>query len=105
MVGTGIGAGATGIETHVGRAVPEVLEEAIRTGAQVRITSFVLNRETHWKQRETGETIVTTIGGTLIDGTEMIVGGTRGGMTATATGTTLGIEICHQTPKPSLPQG
>ena len=39
-MGTGAGAGVIGIETHAGKAVPEVLEEAITIGVQVRIISF-----------------------------------------------------------------
>jgi len=39
-----------------------------------------------------------------IGGTEMIVGETRGGMTATATGTTLGIEMYPKIPKLNHPQ-
>jgi len=40
VVGTGIGVEVTGIETHAGKAVPEVLEGAITIGVQVRMISF-----------------------------------------------------------------
>ena len=101
MVVTGIGAEGTGTEIHAGRAAPEVLEEATMIDVQVRTTFLlILDCVSHWEQRETGETIVTTIGGTLIG--EMIVEETRGGMTVTATGTTLGMEMCPKIPKLNL---
>ena len=56
-------------------------------------------------QRETGETIITTIGGTLIDETEKIVEGTKDGMTATATGASPQIEGHQGGPNYSLPRG
>ena len=95
MAGTGIEAEVIGTETHVGEAAPEVLEEAIMIDVQVRIIPSHFGSQAYWKQRETEGTTVTTIGGTLIDETEMIVGGTTGGMTATAIGTILEIGRAH----------
>lgn len=100
MIGTGIGtateietvaeigveAEGTGTETRVGEAAPKVLEER---------PIGVL----------TGETIVTTIGGTLIDETEKIVEGTKDGMTATATRASSRIEAHQGDPNSSLPRG
>ena len=61
--------------------------------------------KSHWEQRETGETIVMTIGGILIDEIEMIVEETTGGMTATVTETVHGIEKFPNILKLSLPRG
>ena len=72
-----------------------------RSGAHDSI-SF-LGCKAYREQTETGETIVTTMGGTLIDETEMIVEEMTGGMTATAIGMTLGMGMCSKNPKLSLP--
>ena len=40
MVGTEAGTEEIGTETHIGKVVPEVLEEAITIGVQVRMISF-----------------------------------------------------------------
>jgi len=108
VVGTGVGEEEIGSETHVGEAAPEVLEEATTTDVQVRMISFsfsVYIYKLYCEQRETEETIVTTIGGTLIDEKGMTVEETTGGMTMTATGLILGTEMFQNMLKLSLPRG
>lgn len=107
VVEIGIEAEEIDIETHVEEVAPEVLEEVRAINVQVRTIYFNFRSKVHWGQRGTGETIVTTIGGTLIDGSrEMIVEETTGGMNATATGKILlGIETNSKIPRISLPQG
>ena len=65
----------------------------------------MLGREIHWEKMETGGAIVTTIGGTLIVETGMIVEGTTSGMTATATGMITGIEMYPKISRLSHPRG
>ena len=105
MVGIGKETEETDSETRVGEAAPEVLEEAITIDVQVCMTSFHFRLKASLEQRETGETIVTMTGGTLIDETGMIVEETTGGMTATAIGMILGIELFPNILKLSLLRG
>ena len=103
MAGTGTGAEETGTETQAGEAAPEALEEVITIDVQVCMVSIPFRSQSSQEQRGTRETIVTTIGGTLIDEIEMIVGETTDG--TTATGTILEIGTHPGILKPGLPRG
>jgi hypothetical protein len=104
VVEIGIEAEEIGIETPVEEAAPEVLEEERMIDVRVRVITFYFRSKSSLGQRGTGETIVTTTGGTLTDGREMIVEETTGGMNATVIEKILETETYQKTKRLSLPQ-